>query len=182
MLLPGVISCALLAPPLCWWAAKRRKILVRVVAAVYACAAGFGYFAMGPSSRSPVRLARGVSGLNVPADARALEFHDQASGPFESDLDTHVYLALSPEAAIRLSNEARKSDYLPMASSFPPNDEVSRAAVTGLVIADGEGEARAEVGDDRAGLYQFERTGPRSCNIGVLDSVRGRLFIRILIM
>lgn len=136
ILLPGLISCALLAPPLFWWAAQRRKILVRVVAVLYLCAAGAGYYEMGPSSRSPVRLARGVSGLKVPADARALEFHDQASGPFDSD----------------------------------------------LVIAEGEREARAELGDDRAGGYHYVRTGARSYNIAVLDSVRGRLYIRILVM
>jgi len=182
IVLPGLISCALLAPPLCWWAAQRRKILVRVIAVLYVCVAGAGYYEMGPSSRSPVRLARSVSGLSVPRDARALEFHDQASGPFDSDLDMHADLALSPAAAISLSNEARRSGYLSMASSFPSRYEVARAAVTGLVVSEGERAARWELGDDRAGLYQYAQTGARSYNVAVLDSARGRLYIRILIM
>jgi hypothetical protein len=182
-LIPGLVSCALLAPPLCWWAAKRRKILVRALAVLYACAAVGIYFVSGPPSRSPVRLARRFSGLGVPADARTIEFHDQASGPFGSDLDTHVDLALSPAAAIRLSSEARRRGYLPIASSFPSNEEVSQAAVTGLVVGDtGESEARAELGDGRAGLYRFERNGPSSYLIAVLDSARSRLFVRVLIM
>lgn len=131
--------------------------------------------------RDPISLARRFSGLDVPGDAGTIECHDIASGPFGSNLDTHVELALSPSAAIRLTSEARRRGYLPMASSFPSNEDVSRAAVTGLVVSDGEAAARHELGDDRAGLYRYERTGPRSDKVAVLDSARGRIFIRLYI-
>lgn len=132
--------------------------------------------------RDPISLARRFSGLDVPGDARTIECHDIASGPFGSNLDTHVELALSAAAAVRLSREARELGYLSIASSFPSNEEVSRAAVTGLVIRDtGESEARAELGDDRAGLYRFQRGGPQAHQIAVLDSAQGRLFIRLYI-
>lgn len=133
----------------------------------------------GEKPRDPISLARRFSGLDVPADATVVEFYDHEMGPFHSELDTHVSLALSPSATVRLTREARGQGYRPITASLSEEEKNPPGISGDLSNYTGASEARAELGEDRAGLYRYHQEGTFAYNVAVLDSARARLLIRL---
>jgi hypothetical protein len=83
---------------------------------------------LGGCERSPHTLARQVSDLSIPEDARVLSFEDKASGLFGQDQLTRIELEVSASEFAALTVEAREVGYINIGSTVvPPEHESARA-------------------------------------------------------
>jgi len=133
--------------------------------------------------RTPHRLARQVSSLEVPGRARVLSFRDEASGFLGQDLWVEVELALSPADFSRLRAEAIQEGWQAVVHSDPPDLAVSRDSANQFgVSTTGASDAAAELPLGTSGLFRYERDTQSSYSLAVLDPARQRLLVRVLIL
>lgn len=139
--------------------------------------AGLGAFVWRATRRSPHDIARRVSGLPIPAGAQVVEFRDVASGAFWQDLNVRVVLALSPAESRRLADEARARNYrhVPQGPCDTPTDRFG-------VSPTGECDAAGELDLGGAGLFRYERFSHPGYELAVIDTVKHRLVVRVVIL